>query len=343
MYPENFTRCPTGVFNPNSLAFRRIESEFWDTQPFCLRRVAAPWVSSFLDLALSFFSHQYVEIGNYSNECICFQTCNHDTRVDTDNHTTIFFILLHRQWIFCPSRRTDLQTVWAFHVSLFLHFRYWRGSLLLTRSSCVDHFFLRSPVTYACRKLRESVVEQNVIFFNVPLGGRFLSMSFSRDSTLGNFVDQISNLTPSEISSVLSSYLLFDADPVLEVRRLVVASLQNSAVIIKSNSSSSEKCFPITDFGLMRSFSDLTASIPNASARFSVFAQTSSRIFTAQLWNSVWSRDFCRCISKRDNSELTCHFFVQVSMSATWVVTDIGHFPLSRLFCLALSLKSRKK
>ena len=33
---------------------------------------------------------QHVEIGNNSLECICFRTCNHDTRDDVENHTTIF-------------------------------------------------------------------------------------------------------------------------------------------------------------------------------------------------------------------------------------------------------------
>ena len=38
--------------------------------------------------------HQFVDISNDSYECICFQNCNHDTRDDVDDHTTIFFILL---------------------------------------------------------------------------------------------------------------------------------------------------------------------------------------------------------------------------------------------------------
>ena len=36
---------------------------------------------------------------------------------------------------FNSSRRTGLSTVWVFRVSLFLHFRYWRGCLLQVRSS----------------------------------------------------------------------------------------------------------------------------------------------------------------------------------------------------------------
>ena len=37
--------------------------------------------------------HQLVDGGNDSHECIGFQTRNHDTRDDVDNHTTIFFTL----------------------------------------------------------------------------------------------------------------------------------------------------------------------------------------------------------------------------------------------------------
>ena len=48
-----FQVCPAEAFNPNSLAFRRIEligSEFWDTQPwtfFSFRIATDPWVPSF--------------------------------------------------------------------------------------------------------------------------------------------------------------------------------------------------------------------------------------------------------------------------------------------------------
>ena len=51
--PENFQVCPAEAFNPNSLAFRRIEfygAEFWDTQPwtfFSFRIATYPWVPSF--------------------------------------------------------------------------------------------------------------------------------------------------------------------------------------------------------------------------------------------------------------------------------------------------------
>ena len=37
--------------------------------------------------------NQHVEKSNECHKCICFQTCNHDTRDDADNYMTIFFIL----------------------------------------------------------------------------------------------------------------------------------------------------------------------------------------------------------------------------------------------------------
>ena len=49
--------------------------------------------------------HQHVDTGNYCHKCTCFQTSNHDTREDVENHTTIFYILLHplhRQGILAP-------------------------------------------------------------------------------------------------------------------------------------------------------------------------------------------------------------------------------------------------
>ena len=94
-----FQVCPAEAFNPYSSTFRRIGfigSEFWDTQPWIFVLIqnsnwslstffpTSRWVSSY---------RQHVEIGNDSHECICFQTCNHDTRDDVDNLTTIFYIL----------------------------------------------------------------------------------------------------------------------------------------------------------------------------------------------------------------------------------------------------------
>ena len=185
-----FQVCPAEAFNPNSLAFRRIEfvgAEFWDTQP---------WTFFFQDSNLSlstFFStsrwgcsshHQLVDISNDSRECICFQTCNHDTRDDVDNHATIFFILSTVDKEF-----SALVVGLAFRLfKLFpsvcvFHFRYRRGCLLLDenflRISTSFHVLLTvSPVARVCRMLHASLLEQGSIGFRwkhssvLPLGVR---------------------------------------------------------------------------------------------------------------------------------------------------------------------------
>ena len=114
VHPKNFMVCPAEAFNPNSLAFRRIEfigSEFWATQPwtlFPLRIATAPWVPSFLDLALRLLLTISMSI-QATNATIPSKTCNHDTRDDADNYTTIFFILPSiDKGFFHSSRRTGL-------------------------------------------------------------------------------------------------------------------------------------------------------------------------------------------------------------------------------------------
>ena len=62
---------------------------------------------------------------------------------------------------------------------------------------------------------------------SLPLGVRFMPLSICHGSTLCNIADQISNLTPSEKSVVVLSSLLFDADPLWEVRILIVAPFQS--------------------------------------------------------------------------------------------------------------------
>ena len=80
------------------LAVRRIEfigSELRDTQPvtFFSHNSNCSMSTFFSTSRWSCSYHQLVDIGNDSHVCICFQTCNHDTRDDVDNHTTILFIL----------------------------------------------------------------------------------------------------------------------------------------------------------------------------------------------------------------------------------------------------------
>ena len=111
-----FQVCPAEAFNPNSSTFRRREffgSESSDTQPwtlFFLRH--SNWPSSTFHsrpCAEVTSRHQHVEIGNECHKCICFQTCNHDTRDDADNYVTIFFILpTIDKGLLALSRRTGL-------------------------------------------------------------------------------------------------------------------------------------------------------------------------------------------------------------------------------------------
>ena len=59
---------------------------------------------------------QHVDTSNCCHKCTWFQTCNHDTREDVENHTTIFYILSPRDYD--SSRRAGLWTCRAFHDSL---------------------------------------------------------------------------------------------------------------------------------------------------------------------------------------------------------------------------------
>ena len=91
VHPEGFQVCPA---NPNSSTFHRI---VFIGSDFEIHNLGSFSQDSNLSLT-TFFStsrwgcsyNQLVDIGNESHECICFQTCDHDTRDDVDNHTTIF-------------------------------------------------------------------------------------------------------------------------------------------------------------------------------------------------------------------------------------------------------------
>ena len=111
-----------------------------------------------------------------------FQTCNHGhTGWRWQSHDDTFHLAHNRQEICSSSRRTGLNTVQDFHVSLFLHFRYWRGFLLWVRISCVSplHPTLssRSPVACMCRKQQASLLEQDPIVSRWKLSSVFRSVS----------------------------------------------------------------------------------------------------------------------------------------------------------------------
>ena len=127
-------------------------------------RVTQPWTFFFFFLQSSncslstFFStsrwgcsyHQFVDTSNDSYECICFQTCNHDTRDDVDNHTTIFFILLAiGNGFYCFSRKTGLWTVQAFSSVCFFTFGTEENACSRWEFLAHLHFIPRCPRSFA--------------------------------------------------------------------------------------------------------------------------------------------------------------------------------------------------
>ena len=63
---------------------------------------------------------------------------------------------------------------------------------------------------------------------------------------------------------------------------------------------------------------------------------------TIQLWNSVWSGNFARCISEEGWLGIVMPLGVQVPIPAAWWVIDLRQFLPSRLFSLALTEKQGK-
>ena len=115
--------------------------------------------------------------------------------------------------------------------------------------------------------------------------------------------------------------------------------------IIKSNSSKPEKSFLVIDFGLMRSFSELVASISWSTA---IRARDSSLLRKLLLENSRSSFEipfsqgiFADASPRRDNSELSCH--LSTSPNTQDMVSHRHKTYLSStLFLLALTEKQRK-
>ena len=171
-------------------AFHRIDffgSEFWDTQHrtiFSFRIETAPWVVSLVDLLLGFSSPSASRYRQYCcHGCTCFQTCNHDTLEDADNHTTILYILSpHRQGILplvagLASRLVErLSSVRPFPVgteegACSLPFRL-RSLLTAGLRLDIPVFFTSSadvsrfPEARECTKLQESPFEQDPFAFH---------------------------------------------------------------------------------------------------------------------------------------------------------------------------------
>ena len=125
------------------------------------------------------------------------------------------------------------------------------------------------------------------------------------------FVDQISNLSPSEKPVVPLSSLLLDSDLLSEMCLLIVAPLQccRHHQIQFFNISD---IFIVIDFGVMRSSSDLATSISwihcNASM---VFLLSGKPLFGSSQSSSETQCGqgiFPDASPRKDKSELSCHF-----------------------------------
>ena len=171
---KNFMVCPAESFNPISPAFRRIEFIGFE---FLRSLDLFPSEKQLLLEYLLFTAsrcvsahRQHVETGNECHKCICFQTCNHDTREDVDNHTTILFRLAHhRQGIFFFVTGLAFRLFNLFPPVCFFTFGTEEDACFKMRISCVSplHTTLssRSPVACVCRKLQASLLEQDPIVF----------------------------------------------------------------------------------------------------------------------------------------------------------------------------------
>ena len=178
--------CPDEAFNLNSLAFRWVEfigSESWDTQLwiFFLRKASALWVPSFLDLALRLFLPISMSIkAMNATKCIWFRTCNHDTRDDADNYTSIFFILPSIDKGFsAPIAGLAFRLFELFTSVCSLTFgteedACSRWDLLASPTSF--HIISRCPVACVCRKLQLSLLEQDPTAFRWKLSPVFRSV-----------------------------------------------------------------------------------------------------------------------------------------------------------------------
>ena len=144
--------------------------------------------------------HQHVEIGNDGHKCICFQTCNHDTRDGADNYMTIFFILSTTDKDFLtPVAGLALRLFEFFHVSLFVHFWYWRGYSLLVRSS------LRLPLLstqshgvpgHACEENYNCIFLNKTQFSNFQISPRKICPFPSVASLCANYYSEIHDPAP---------------------------------------------------------------------------------------------------------------------------------------------------
>ena len=125
---------------------------------------------------------------NDSHECICFQTCDHDTRDDADNHTTRFFKLPTITKEFSSSgRRIGLKTVQALSVNLCLLLTAMKKMLVSRREFLAYLYFIprsrHSLPWHACDDYKKRLSLNKTQLF--PL--KSILQSFARCKNLSPF------------------------------------------------------------------------------------------------------------------------------------------------------------
>ena len=256
-----------------------------------------------------------------------FQTCNHDTRDDVDNHTTIFFILplIDKEFralvtglafrlfelfksvcVFTFGTEEYACSRWEFPASLHFIPRCPRG---LPWHACVKNykrlFLNKTQLSSAENILQSSAPCKNF--------SPFLSC---HDSTLGNFVDEISNIVAP-----------FQFCRHHQIQFFIIREFF------------SRNWFWIDEVLQRASCFDLLIHC-NTSARFFDFAQTSTWKFKIQLWNSLRSVIFCRCISEGEINR-NCHA-LSTSPNTHGMVSHRHRTYLSSRLFLALTEKQGK-
>ena len=198
----NFSFVPGASWEFHGVSRRSVQSQF---SSFPKNRIPWIWIlryttlDSFFprngDCSLStFFSrpraevtshHQHVDFSNECHKCICFPTCNYDTRDDADNYTTVFFILstIDKGFLTLALRLFELFTsVCSF---TFGTEEDACSKWVFPASPTFFHIVSRRPVACVCRKKTAFVsswTRPNSLplktFSSLPLGARIVPLSF---------------------------------------------------------------------------------------------------------------------------------------------------------------------
>ena len=208
VHPENFRCVPPKRSIAKFSTFHSMEfigSESWDAQPwtFVFFQKSNWSLSTFFSTSRRVSSyHQHVDIGNDSHQCICFQTCDHDTRDDVDNQMSIFFILpaIDKEfWTFVAWLAFKLFKLFRQSVSLSVLMSMLALGEILLRLSTSAHVVVTVSRGMRVLKLHASLIEQDSIVFRWKHSSVFRSVLdffalFVLSRLYTNFVDQMSNI-----------------------------------------------------------------------------------------------------------------------------------------------------